>query len=104
MISLCTICHLQYADRLWKPLRFARPFGPLFVCIVGITSVYIGQLDTLDRGSLAIVGAIPAGLPPWTANQWAIKASGIAPDFSVLFPTAIVVMFVDMLESTSIAR
>ena len=51
-----------------------------------------------------MVGAIPAGLPPWTANQWAISGSSIAPTFGALFPTAIVVMFVDMLESTSIAR
>ena len=95
---------MQYADRFWRPLRFIRPFGPLFVCIVGISSVYIGQVDTLDRGGLAVVGAIPAGLPPWTANQWAISGSSIAPTFGALFPTAIVVMFVDMLESTSIAR
>lgn len=41
------------------------------------------------------------GLPAYTANDW-IPMTG--PTFSDLITTAIVVMFVDLLESTSIAR
>lgn len=38
-----------------------KSFGALFVCIMGIAAVAIGLIDTPDRGSIAIVGAIPSG-------------------------------------------
>ena len=179
----------KFFDQVWKPWRYVRSFGPLFVCIVGLSAVYIGQVrlrlcmncavprlpehtsighriylphpqvntlgipppasepcmqpltsrapggrsrsnclfrvraltadpslaltapvqvDTLDRGSLATVGAIPAGLPPFTGGLWAFQAKvgdcSLAPSFTELFPTTVVVMFIDLLESTSIAR
>ena len=80
---------------------------PPTICISSLCCSFepTTQVDTIDRGGLAIVGNIPAGLPPWTANQWAISTSNpLQPSLSVLFPTAIVVLFVDLLESTSIAR
>ncbi len=92
----------KFMDRLWAPLKYIRSFGPLFVCVIGICSVYIGQIDQLARGGVAIVGALPAGLPPLTVSQWTIQPG--APSFMALLPTAIVVMLVDLLESTSIAR
>lgn len=53
---------VQNADRFWQPLKYIRPLGPLFVCIVGIVAVYIGQVDTPDRGAISIVGSIPSGM------------------------------------------
>lgn len=47
------------------------------------------------------MGTIPQGLPGCTIGWWTPIEN---PGFSDLFPTAIVVMFVDLLESTSIAR
>ena len=35
---------MQYFDRVWKPWKWVKSFGPLFVCIIGIASVYIGQV------------------------------------------------------------
>lgn len=70
MTAICTLTHpglrfctcVQNADRLWQPLKYIRPLGPLFVCIVGIVAVYIGQVDTPDRGAISIVGSIPSGM------------------------------------------
>lgn len=41
------------------------------------------------------------GLPPFTVSWWVPMTD---PGFSDLIVTAVVVMFVDLLESTSIAR
>ncbi|GAX84213.1 hypothetical protein CEUSTIGMA_g11636.t1 [Chlamydomonas eustigma] len=92
----------KYMDRLWKPLKYIRSFGPLFVFVIGIGAVYIGNVDKLRNGGLATIGNIPAGLPPWTAGIWSFTDSG--PSFTALMPTCVVVLFVDLLESTSIAR
>ena len=35
---------MQYFDRVWKPWKWVRSFGPFFVCMIGIASVYIGQV------------------------------------------------------------
>ena len=35
----------KFFDRVWKPWRFVRSFGPLFVCLVGLAAVYIGQVS-----------------------------------------------------------
>lgn len=48
---------------------------------------------------LQIVKNIPHGLPPFSANQWAPISR-----IDKLLPLAFIVMAVDMLESTSIAR
>ena len=36
----------KFFARIWKPWRWASSFGPLFVCIIGIATVYIGQVRT----------------------------------------------------------
>jgi MFS superfamily sulfate permease-like transporter len=46
-----------------------------------------------------IVKNIPHGMPPFSANQWAPITN-----IDKLLPLAFIVMAVDMLESTSIAR
>ena len=60
-----------------------------------------GQVNTLDRGGIAIVSSIPKGLPGFTGDLWFPM---VDPGFSDLFIPAIVIMAVDLLESTSIAR
>ncbi|GLC36560.1 Proton/sulfate cotransporter 2 [Pleodorina starrii] len=79
-----------------KRFAWLRPLGPLTVCIIGLCSVYIGHVD---RKGIKIIGTIKAGLPKPTVGWW-----GPMPDFTDLLPIAIVVMLVDLLESTSIAR
>ena len=34
----------KFFDRFWRPWRHVRSFGPLFVCIIGLAAVYIGQV------------------------------------------------------------
>ena len=48
---------------------------------------------------MQIVKNIPHGMPPFSANQWAPISN-----IDKLLPLAFIVMAVDMLESTSIAR
>ena len=35
----------KFFHLVWKPWRFIAPFGALFICIIGIASVYIGQVS-----------------------------------------------------------
>ncbi|KAG2497041.1 hypothetical protein HYH03_005043 [Edaphochlamys debaryana] len=76
--------------------RWLRPLGPISVCIIALCAVYIGHVDKMG---IKVIGSIPAGLPTPTVGWWAPM-----PDFVDLIPIAIVVMVVDLLESTSIAR
>ncbi|GAX84215.1 hypothetical protein CEUSTIGMA_g11638.t1 [Chlamydomonas eustigma] len=92
----------KYLDRIWLPLKHVKSFGPLFVCIIGIGAAYIGNVGMLKNGGLATIGNIPPGLPPWTAGIWSFSTDG--PSFTDLIPTCAVVLCVDLLESTSIAR
>jgi len=62
----------------------------------GIVTVVGGKYY---NGELKIVGKIPAGLPPLTIGKWAPIEN-----LPSLFRLAVVVMVVDLLESTSIAR
>ncbi|KAG2489555.1 hypothetical protein HYH03_012006 [Edaphochlamys debaryana] len=87
---------MKYVGKNFKRLRFVRAVGPLTVCIIGICAVYIGHVDT--KG-IKVVGPIKKGLPGPTVQWWFPM-----PEISTLFPTAIIVMLVDLLESTSIAR
>ena len=79
-----------------KRFAFLRPLGPISVCVIALCAVYIGNVD--EKG-IKIIGSIQKGLPSPTVGWW-----GPMPDFVKLFPIAIVVMLVDLLESTSIAR
>ncbi|PNH07849.1 Proton/sulfate cotransporter 2 [Tetrabaena socialis] len=76
--------------------KWVRSLGPITVCIIGLCAVYIGKVD---QHGIKIIGAIRKGLPPPTVGWWAPM-----PEFVQLIPIAIVVMLVDLLESTSIAR
>lgn len=101
VMTMLILIAFKFGEKVWRPLRFVRSLGPLFVCIMGIAAVVIGEIDTPDRGGISIVGAIPSGLPPFTGTEWTPM---VDPSFKDLIVTAIIVMFVDLLESTSIAR
>ncbi|KXZ46976.1 hypothetical protein GPECTOR_39g470 [Gonium pectorale] len=79
-----------------KRYRWLRPLGPISVCIIALCAVYIGHVD---KKGIRTIGTIKKGLPPPTVGWWTPM-----PDFLKLLPIAIVVMLVDLLESTSIAR
>jgi len=101
IVFIFVLSFFRDGQKVWKPLRFIRSFGALFVCIVGLAAVYVGAIDEPDNGAIKIVGDIPSGLPGFTGTWWTPMEN---PTFSQLLPTAIIVMFVDLLESTSIAR
>ena len=44
----------KFFDRFWKPWRYVRSFGPLFVCVIGLASVYIGQVRSLPPPTLLL--------------------------------------------------
>jgi sulfate transporter 4 len=66
--------------------------------VIGIV-VVVGIKGTDGKGPIRIVKNIPQGLPPFTANLWAPVMH-----IDKLLPLAFIIMAVDMLESTSIAR
>ncbi|GBF98588.1 sulfate transporter [Raphidocelis subcapitata] len=68
------------------------------MCMI-VWLVALRMLSKRNKKLSFIVGKIPAGLPPVTIKQWAP-----IPDISRMMGLAIVVMVVDLLESTSIAR
>ncbi|KAG1667610.1 hypothetical protein FOA52_001664 [Chlamydomonas sp. UWO 241] len=92
---------IKNGERLWRPLRHMRSLGAIFCCVVGILAVYIGKINTLPHGGMKIVGAIPKGLPPFTGNLWVPM---VDPSFSELIVGCIIILIVDLIESTSIAR
>lgn len=77
---------------------FLKALGPFLVCVIGIVVVAAGKW-TDGKGPIKIVKTIPHGLPPFTANMW-VPVNYI----DRLLPLSFIVMAVDMLESTSIAR
>ncbi|MEW5297662.1 MAG: hypothetical protein WDW36_000857 [Sanguina aurantia] len=88
----------EAGKRFPRTLGWTRPLGPLTACIIGLVSVACG----VGGKGIRTIGNIPAGLPPITVSWW--FPGGQMDNFSQLFTTALVVMAVDLLESTSIAR
>ena len=89
---------LKYIQRKWPKTLFLKALGPFIACVVGIV-VVVATGNTSGKGPIKIVKNIPKGLPPVSIQQWApINNLGH------ILPLALIVMAVDMLESTSIAR
>lgn len=82
----------------WPKMMFLKALGPFLACVIGIVVVAAGKWGN-GKGPIKIVKNIPHGMPPFTANQWAPISR-----IDKLLPLAFIVMAVDMLESTSIAR
>jgi sulfate transporter 4 len=87
---------IKHCGKRYPRLKWMRPLGPITACVVGLVAVSAGNLTA--KG-IKVVGSIPKGLPPLTVNKWAP-----IDDLGGLMPLALVVMLVDLLESTSIAR
>lgn len=71
--------------------------GPISVASLSITTVYLGNLQ--QRAGIAVVGSITGGLPGFTAAWWVPMDH-----FPQLATTAVVISFVSLLESISIAK
>eukprot|EP00201_Polytomella_parva_P011035 CAMPEP_0175054308 /NCGR_PEP_ID=MMETSP0052_2-20121109/9431_1 /TAXON_ID=51329 ORGANISM="Polytomella parva, Strain SAG 63-3" /NCGR_SAMPLE_ID=MMETSP0052_2 /ASSEMBLY_ACC=CAM_ASM_000194 /LENGTH=690 /DNA_ID=CAMNT_0016318985 /DNA_START=40 /DNA_END=2112 /DNA_ORIENTATION=+ len=79
-----------------KYCSILRSLGPMLVCVMGLVAVYTGDLQLK---CIKIVASIPKGLPKPTVSWWTPMDN-----LGEIFATAIIVMLVDLLESTSIAR
>ncbi|KAL6763066.1 proton/sulfate transporter [Haematococcus lacustris] len=79
-----------------RRLTILRTLGPITAVVVGLLTVVIGNVD--DQG-IRVIGNIPKGLPPLSIHMWA-PVEGVGP----LLGLGVIVMLVDLLESTSIAR
>lgn len=64
---------------------------------LSISAVYLGNLQ--EHAGIAVVGSITGGLPQMTAGWWFPMDN-----FPQLAATALVISFVSLLESISIAR
>ncbi|KAI8466625.1 MAG: proton/sulfate transporter [Monoraphidium minutum] len=94
MMMILWLILLRTIGRRVPRLSFMSALGPISACVIGIVVVVGGKFTHIK-----IVGRIPAGLPPFTAATWApIENVGD------MMGLALVVMVVDLLESTSIAR
>eukprot|EP00879_Flechtneria_rotunda_P022739 GHRR01024015.1.p1 GENE.GHRR01024015.1~~GHRR01024015.1.p1 ORF type:complete len:617 (+),score=164.97 GHRR01024015.1:919-2769(+) len=87
---------LRTTSRQVKKLHWIGALGPILACVISIVAVAIGKLN--KRG-IKIVEQIPQGLPPPTIGWWAPVSNTGA-----MIGLGAVVMLVDLLESTSIAR
>ena len=71
--------------------------GPISVATLSVTSVYLFDLE--QQAGIAVVGSITGGLPEVTVSWWLPMNQ-----FPQLVITAVVISFVSLLESISIAR
>ncbi|KAF8060559.1 SULTR2 [Scenedesmus sp. PABB004] len=98
MAMLGFLISLKYIQRKWPRTLFLKALGPFIACVVGI-AVVAGFGWGNGKGPIKIVKTIPSGLPPVSIGLWAPISN-----LGKLLPLAFIVMAVDMLESTSIAR
>ena len=80
-----------------RRLQWIGALGPISVAALSITGVYLGDLQ--HKADMAVVGTITAGLPHLTVSWWLP-----VDNFWQLASTAVVISFVSLLESISIAR
>ena len=80
-----------------RRLQWIGALGPISVAALSITAVYLGDLQR--RAGMAVVGSITAGLPHPTVSWWLPMDH-----FWQMASTAVVISFVSLLESISIAR
>lgn len=95
-LMLIWLIALRLISHRVKKLNFLAAVGPISACIIGIVVIVGSKVSTK---TINIVEKIPAGLPHPTINKWS-PIEGVGP----LMGLALVVMVVDLLESTSIAR
>ena len=80
-----------------RRFQWIGALGPISVASLSIITVYLGNLQ--QQAGIAVVGSITAGLPEMTASWWLPMDN-----FPQLAATAVVISFVSLLESISIAR
>ena len=80
-----------------RQFQWIGALGPISVASLSITVTYLGDLQ--QRADVAVVGSISAGLPAVTVDWWLPLDN-----FWQLASTAVVISFVSLLESISIAR
>ncbi|KAL0048646.1 hypothetical protein WJX82_007650 [Trebouxia sp. C0006] len=80
-----------------RRFQWIGALGPISVASLSIITVYLGNLQ--EQAGIAVVGSITAGLPEMTASWWLPMDN-----FPQLAATAVVISFVSLLESISIAR
>lgn len=83
-------------------LVLARSFGPLGVCILSIAVMNIFDLyknPTTKSPYIKRIGEIPSGMPEFTGNWWTPLY-----DIGTQISTAVLICFIDLCESISIAK
>uniref|UniRef100_A0A383W800 STAS domain-containing protein n=1 Tax=Tetradesmus obliquus TaxID=3088 RepID=A0A383W800_TETOB len=95
---LAFLLSLKFIQRKWPKTMFLKALGPFLACSIGIAVVAAGKWGN-GKGPIKIVKNIPQGLPPVSIQDW-VPIGNIGQ----LLPLAFIVLAVDMLESTSIAR
>lgn len=78
-------------------LKKKAPRLPRFLLVVAAGTVAVWAMDWNAAG-VAIVGAVPAGLPAFKAPQLDLAALG------ALFPTGLAIAFVGFMESIAVAK
>eukprot|EP00878_Enallax_costatus_P007429 GHUV01007780.1.p1 GENE.GHUV01007780.1~~GHUV01007780.1.p1 ORF type:complete len:422 (+),score=57.02 GHUV01007780.1:303-1568(+) len=93
---LMFLLSLRQLSKRAQKVRWIGALGPILACVIGIVAVVAGKLD---KKGIKIVKTIPQGLPSPTISWWLpLKNPG------AMLGLAAIVMLVDLLESTSIAR
>ncbi|DBA76202.1 TPA: hypothetical protein ACH3X1_009930 [Trebouxia sp. C0004] len=100
VMGLCWIALLLSIKRVaahHRRFQWIGALGPISVASLSIITVYLGNLQ--QQAGIAVVGSITGGLPEMTASWWLPMDN-----FPQLAATAVVISFVSLLESISIAR
>lgn len=96
MSLLFLLLTMKFCGKRFPRVKWMRAMGPLTACIVAMLAVYIGDLGS--KG-IYVISSIQGGLPQPTISWWFSY-----PNMNQLIPLALIVLVVDLLESTSIAR
>jgi len=95
-LSVIALVTLKNIGKTYPRFKFVRAMGPLLVTAVTLGITWGAGLD--EKG-IPIVGAIPVGLPAFTANIWTP-----IPEINELMVPVISMVVVGFMESIAIAK
>lgn len=102
MAFITILLALRWAGKRYRRLVLLRAVGPLTVCVLSIAIMNIWKLycePSVAKPYIKSIGAIPKGMPAFTATWWAPLYAG-----GRQFSLAILICMIDLCESISIAK
>ncbi|CAB9501297.1 Sulfate transporter 4.1, chloroplastic [Seminavis robusta] len=67
ILSIIALVTMKHIGKTYPKFKWMRAIGPLTVCTI---TIVLNVIFDLEGKGIPVVGAIPVGLPPVTADQW----------------------------------